>query len=580
MTEANLKAFAASQGINKSIKDLTQSEKVLLRMQFVMDATSNSLGDFEKTSRNYANASRIFRSTVENVATSLGSILMPIATQVFIVGSKLLNKLDQFAQSKFGKFVLGAVAVLGAFLFVTGLSLLVVGGFRFGLVKATGAFGDHTKATLLATIAQSGFAAGAWATASALWTMIAPVLLIVAGVAALVFIGYKMVQMFNKGRAALAAWDGESKVGGLIGVFMKVAAVVESVQQIWASFNGETFSLTASLVTKLKALGLLDFVIGIGMFLSRVKVIWNSVVAGFSEGFTIVKELFGDIFTILGNNFIGVWTSIVSIFGSVGVMLKPLILLFHTLTGGMFESMGSLDMWKIIGKFIEIRIVGVFKVLAFVIKSLVYVVSGTIEGIFWGVSKIFELFAWLSGGVTFLIEGMIFIIGGIVDVIFTVYGAMFSAGVGLLSSLWGGFKSLFPTMAAWITSAVSRLIDTVISPISSKIINGFRAVKSFLGFGDDEEEGTSATNNNGITPNIGGEGVDDPTGITPSGGGFPSPTGLQSNTSKSPIVINNNSSSTTSTEGGTGTVVLQTVLDGSVISEKVIEDIELKRARE
>lgn len=50
MTEVNLEAFAMSKGINKSVRSMSQAEKVQLRYAYVMSQTALAQGDFAKTS--------------------------------------------------------------------------------------------------------------------------------------------------------------------------------------------------------------------------------------------------------------------------------------------------------------------------------------------------------------------------------------------------------------------------------------------------------------------------------------------------------------------------------------------------
>lgn len=50
MTEANLEAYALSQGITKSYSAMSQAERVALRYSFVLNATKNAQGDFARTS--------------------------------------------------------------------------------------------------------------------------------------------------------------------------------------------------------------------------------------------------------------------------------------------------------------------------------------------------------------------------------------------------------------------------------------------------------------------------------------------------------------------------------------------------
>ena len=48
MTEANLKAYALSQGIKTNYTEMTQAEKVQLRYNFVLNASKDAIGDYER----------------------------------------------------------------------------------------------------------------------------------------------------------------------------------------------------------------------------------------------------------------------------------------------------------------------------------------------------------------------------------------------------------------------------------------------------------------------------------------------------------------------------------------------------
>ena len=82
MTEANLKMFAMSQGIQKNVKDMTQAEKVNLRYQFILSKTNNAQGDFARTQDGAANQMRIFTEGSKQLGQSLGSILLPAFTKI------------------------------------------------------------------------------------------------------------------------------------------------------------------------------------------------------------------------------------------------------------------------------------------------------------------------------------------------------------------------------------------------------------------------------------------------------------------------------------------------------------------
>ena len=58
MTETNLERYAQEKGINKSLKAMTEAEKVQLRYNYVMEKTKNATGDYERTGGGFANQLR------------------------------------------------------------------------------------------------------------------------------------------------------------------------------------------------------------------------------------------------------------------------------------------------------------------------------------------------------------------------------------------------------------------------------------------------------------------------------------------------------------------------------------------
>lgn len=87
MSVANLQSFALEQGITKSYKSMTAAEQATLRYNYLMSATADAQGDFAKTSGSYANQQKILKLNLENIATSVGSKLIPALTQ----GSTAIN---------------------------------------------------------------------------------------------------------------------------------------------------------------------------------------------------------------------------------------------------------------------------------------------------------------------------------------------------------------------------------------------------------------------------------------------------------------------------------------------------------
>lgn len=94
MTEANLNAYAMEKGLGKTVKQMSENEKVALRYSFVMDRLSHAQGDFARTSDGWANSVRKLRLNVENLKIQVGNELLPVAAQGLAVVNKGLQVLS------------------------------------------------------------------------------------------------------------------------------------------------------------------------------------------------------------------------------------------------------------------------------------------------------------------------------------------------------------------------------------------------------------------------------------------------------------------------------------------------------
>ena len=91
MTEANLEAYALSQGITKSYSAMSQAEKVALRYSFVLNATKGAQGDFARTSNNWANQVRILKEQFKELAGIIGNGLLKVLQPLIILLNKVLG---------------------------------------------------------------------------------------------------------------------------------------------------------------------------------------------------------------------------------------------------------------------------------------------------------------------------------------------------------------------------------------------------------------------------------------------------------------------------------------------------------
>ncbi len=138
MTRSNLQAFALAQGINKSVKSMSQAELVTLRYNFVMDAASAAMGDFARTSgSSWANQIRILTEQFKQLGTILGGGLMAVLMPVVKGINALMSKIVQLA------------TVLSSFLGkLFGIKKATTGGGAglAGIADTAGLVADNTEA--------------------------------------------------------------------------------------------------------------------------------------------------------------------------------------------------------------------------------------------------------------------------------------------------------------------------------------------------------------------------------------------------------------------------------------------------
>ena len=151
MTQANVEDFARSRGIKKSIKDMTQAEKVMTRFMFVIDKSKNSIGDFKRTNDSYANSVRKMQTNFNDLSISFGQRMLPTATKFANALGDIFLKINKISPEnkdliiKIGALVaaigpllitLGSLAMAFKFLIGPGIILAAqfaaIGGALFG----------------------------------------------------------------------------------------------------------------------------------------------------------------------------------------------------------------------------------------------------------------------------------------------------------------------------------------------------------------------------------------------------------------------------------------------------------------
>jgi len=167
ITETALAQEARNMGIEKSIKNMTQEEKIMVRLSAVMRQTENAQGDFNRTSDGTANLLRSLQGSLKQVSAEFGKIMQPAVNAVLKSMQGFVKVLKLLPES--AKSVIIVIAGITA----------VIGPLLIGL---------GAMSTLVGTILTPAFLAGASAVASfatAMAVVLAKVIAVVAVIGAL-----------------------------------------------------------------------------------------------------------------------------------------------------------------------------------------------------------------------------------------------------------------------------------------------------------------------------------------------------------------------------------------------------------
>ena len=146
MTQANLEAFALSQGITKSISAMSQAELVTLRYNFVLDQLSLASGDFIRTQDSWANQTRILSMQWQQFMSIIGEALIQVLLPVVQTLNRIVSALIDMANA----FNAAITAIFGGVNTEITQTQDNVGGVSSGIDEAVGnqnALTDATKET-------------------------------------------------------------------------------------------------------------------------------------------------------------------------------------------------------------------------------------------------------------------------------------------------------------------------------------------------------------------------------------------------------------------------------------------------
>lgn len=96
MSEANLNAYALAQGIDKTTKEMTESEKAVLRYNYILENTAIAQGDVARSSDSFANTQRALELAVKDLGAAFGGEMLPALSSVTSTITSIVSSFTGF----------------------------------------------------------------------------------------------------------------------------------------------------------------------------------------------------------------------------------------------------------------------------------------------------------------------------------------------------------------------------------------------------------------------------------------------------------------------------------------------------
>ena len=150
MTQTALDQYALNNGFGKTTRNMTEQEKLLLRYQYVMSTLSDASGDFAKTSKTWANQTRVLSLRFDALKASLGQGFINLFTPILVMINDLLAGLQKLADgfSRFTSIITGAEQAAGGLAGISDAAALAAGN-----IENTGSAATSTASAIKRSLA-------------------------------------------------------------------------------------------------------------------------------------------------------------------------------------------------------------------------------------------------------------------------------------------------------------------------------------------------------------------------------------------------------------------------------------------
>lgn len=410
MSVANMEAYALTQGIEKSWKEMSAAEQATLRYNYIMEATKDAQGDFAKTNTGFANSMRVVKEQLKSIAAQFGNLLLPALEKGLEKVREWLTAIQNLSPEMQKKILLiaGVAAAIGPLLMMIG-KMLSIG-------SSVIAWGKGISAALMAVKAGT---AGVGSIMTAVFGPAGIVLLVIAGIAALVA-GFMHLWKTNEDfrNFFIEIWNSIVEFITPILEYLKTV-----IMQCWE----DVCTVVTPILERIKTLitdawnWILTTIVPIlNNIWDTIKTIWDYIVKTVTPILELLKTLIS-----------AAWEFILTFVGFIMDNLASKIETGFEIIKGIFSIITEAIklIWNIFGDSIvdKIKIVwdtiaGVFKGASTVLTGIFQVLTGLLTGNWekcWqGISNIVSgvwngIVAFVKGGINMLISSLNFFIRGL-----------------------------------------------------------------------------------------------------------------------------------------------------------------------
>lgn len=487
MTEANLEAYALAKGFNKSMKEMTQAEKVALRYQYVTEQLSLAQGDFSRTSDSWANQIRVLKETFNSLSSIIGEFLIKGLTPFVQKLNDILQRLLAIAQAAKSLFLVSDAAeeitdtatdAAGAQEEVTeaveGTGEAIAGNLasfdELNVMndESTGGGDASNVFDGLPTDEDTKVEIGEGSTVSPDLTnallkikeILEPIISLILTLRELVGTGLKKVfevlSPIIEGLLAL--------LKQLLGIFGDFAGSVKDMQSVEEFFSGliDTVEQAATAIIETLAELIPQLVqIVTDIVVALVKAIASNIPKLVNSIVNLVKELLGALTEMLPQ------------------LLEAGKQLIQSLVEGLLSEESISAIFTAVGEIVAALVEFVVENLPVIVENAVEIVLALVQG--------------LLEALPHLIEGVLTLIITIVETIVENLPEIISMGLEIVGSLIAGLLEAIPSLIAAIPKLIFAIIDTIFSTnwlqvgidiikgIGQGLVDGVKSIGSKIG---------------------------------------------------------------------------------------------------